>query len=192
MFGFLAPVFSVTQAASSGSFMAKTKTMMLHLYPNSVCVCCLFLAGCIVFRSDKQTIQEELEKEYNAIVLGFRANDPSEWINRLTADFHLTLFNGAVQSRDWVVQYVANNAKTFHIDTLDIRIREITIREDQVIATVEQTSSRTFHDEGGEQRRLGVGAVQLERSRKEAGVCKLAAVIEEAIQCLREDGNASH
>ena len=57
-------------------------------------------------------IKKQLAAEYSQIESGFRRNNPSPWIERLSPDFELTLFNGQKQNREWVVNYVRNNAKT--------------------------------------------------------------------------------
>jgi len=136
-----------------------------------------------------RSIRKQLEREYAAIAAGFRRDDPTEWIRRLSPDFHLTLFNGAIQDRDWVVKYVQNNSKSFHVVELTMTIKDLAIAGDQVVATVEQKSSRTFADSSG-QHRLDVGAVQLETWQRSPNGWKLKAVREKELLYLRKDGKA--
>jgi uncharacterized protein DUF4440 len=133
------------------------------------------------------SVRRQLDREYATIAAGFRRDDPSEWIRRLSPDFHLTLFNGAIQDRDWVVKYVRNNAKTFHVVELTMSIKDLTIAGNQAVATVEQKSSRTFADGSG-QHRLDVGAVQLETWQRSPDGWKLKAVREKELLYVRKDG----
>jgi hypothetical protein len=81
------------------------------------------------------------------------------------------------QDRDWVIKYVRNNAKTFHVVELTMSIKDLTIAGNQAVAIVEQKSSRTFADGSG-QHRLDVGAVQLETWQRSPDGWKLKAVRE--------------
>ena len=134
-----------------------------------------------------QSIRKQLEGEYASIAASFKRDDPSEWIRRLAPDFHLILFNGMVQNREWVVGYVKNNAKTFHVEQLTITIKDLKVGPQQTVATVEQKSSRTFKDGSG-QHRLDVGAVQLETWERSPEGWKLKAVQENELLYLFRDG----
>lgn len=105
-----------------------------------------------------QDVKTELAREYAAIVRGFRENRPAAWIDRLAPEFQLTLFNGSVQSRKWAVDFVTSNANVFRIDSLSMRIKDLTQSGSRWIATVEQLSSRTSADSTGTHR-LEVGAI---------------------------------
>jgi hypothetical protein len=147
----------------------------------------LALAGCAATGTEA-SVRQELEREYAAIVAGFRRDDPAEWIRRLAPDFRLTLFSGAIQDRKWAVDYVQGNAKNFHVVELTMSIRALEIGAEDVVATVEQKSARTFKDEAGPHR-LEVGAVQLETwERAPAGGWRLKAVREKDVLYLRKDG----
>ena len=106
-------------------------------------------------------VQKDLQFEYKEIEMGFRHDDPTPWIERLSPGFELVLFSGQHQSRQWAVDYVRNNAKTFHIVRLSMRIQRLEFGESEVTATVEQKSERTF-SEDGQPHRLNVGALQRE------------------------------
>ncbi len=137
--------------------------------------------------SREESVRQQLTAEYATIVAGFKRDDPSPWIERLAPDFHLTLFNGSVQSRDWAVNYVRENAHAFRVDSLSMRLKELRERQDVWEATVEQLSSRTFTDSSGVHR-LDVGAMQLETWKRVAGRWLLAAVREKDVLYLRRDG----
>lgn len=110
----------------------------------------------------EESVRKELRSNYARIVKGFKNNDPAVWEGFLVPEFTLKLFNGSVQDRRWVVNYVRNNAKTFKVKKLSMTIKELKIEGDDVVAVVEQKSSRTFNDEQGKPHRLDVGALQRE------------------------------
>jgi hypothetical protein len=132
-------------------------------------------------------VRRQLNPEYASIVEGFRHNNPSPWIDRLGPEFQLTLFNGSVQSRAWAVNYVRNNAGSFQIDTLTMRIQSLEHREGTWVATVEQLSSRRYTDSTGTHR-LDVGAIQLETWSRRPDGWKLVGVREKELLYLRRDG----
>jgi hypothetical protein len=148
------------------------------------------ILACASLPPTDDEVKGELQTYYNKFAEGFKRNDPGVWLSYLTSDFTLTLFNGSVQSHEWVTQYVTQNANTFTVDTLVMRVRGIERRGNQVVATVEQTSSRRFHDGSGDHR-LDVGAIQLETWEKINGRWRLRAVREKDILYLRRDGKSS-
>ncbi|HYY55772.1 MAG TPA: hypothetical protein VE842_00500, partial [Pyrinomonadaceae bacterium] len=80
-----------------------------------IAVLALSVAAAQVVRADdldQGSIRKELKASYALIVKGFRRNDPSVWEGFLVSDFKLKLFDGSVRDRQWVVDYVRNNAKT--------------------------------------------------------------------------------
>ncbi len=133
-------------------------------------------------------IRKELKANYAKIVDGFRSNDTAVWEGFLVPDFQLKLFNGAVQDRKWVVDYVQNNSKTFKILKLSMKIKELTIEGDDAIAIVEQKSSRTFNDEQGKPHQLDVGALQREIWTKTSSGWRLKRVEEWKVLHLLKDG----
>lgn len=134
-------------------------------------------------------VKTELEREYAAIVRGFKENRPAAWIDRLAPEFQLKLFNGSVQSRKWAVDYVSANANVFRIDSLSMSIKLLIKSGPRWVATVEQLSSRTWADSTGTHR-LEVGAIQLETWGKTAEGWKLFVVQEKEVLYLRRDGQS--
>jgi hypothetical protein len=134
----------------------------------------------------ESSVRISLDREYAMIVSGFLRNDPSPWIERLGPEFKLILFNGSTQSRDWAVDYVRNNATTFRVGTLTMRIRTLQPTAGGWVATVEQLSDRTWSDSTGPHR-LEVGAIQLETWERTDSRWKLASVQEKEILYLRRD-----
>jgi hypothetical protein len=149
------------------------------------------VSGCTSVRSSpanaEAAVGTELAREYGAIVEGFKRNDPSAWIARLAPDFRLILFNGAVQSREWAVDYVRNNANVFHVDSLSMTVTSVRPEQDRWIATVRQLSSRTFSDSTGAHR-LEVGAMQIEAWSRMPSGWMLRSVQEKEVLYLRRDG----
>ena len=135
---------------------------------------------------NEASVRIALEREYAAIVDGFLSNDPSPWIERLGPEFQLILFNGSTQSRVWAVNYVKNNANTFHVGTLTMRIKTLQPAAGRWVATVEQLSERTWSDSTGPHR-LEVGAIQLETWERRDSSWQLASVQEKEILYLRRD-----
>jgi hypothetical protein len=142
--------------------LRKDKGIMVSALVVGTVVALLGLHQPGVARDRDKVVLRDLTARYERIVAGFKKDDPSEWLSQLTPDFTLTLFNGAVQDRQWVVDYVTNNAKNFHLEKLSMKIKGIEVSAGQVVARVEQISTRTSHDESGALRRLDVGAIQLE------------------------------
>lgn len=140
-------------------------------------------------RADSQkSVRKELKVNYARIVKAFKNNDPSVWEGFLVPDFKLKLFNGSVQDRQWVVNYVRNNAKTFRVLKLSMTIEELSIEEQNAVAVVEQKSSRTFNDERGKSHQLDVGALQRETWTKTPSGWKLKSVEEWKVLYLLKDG----
>jgi hypothetical protein len=152
----------------------------------SFAISALLLAACAA-TSPTRGPEAQLEREYAEIVAGFLRGDPEPWISRLTPEFTLKLFSGSDQSREWVVEYVRNNARVFTIDTLSMSILEITPVETGVVVRVRQTSSRHFRDEAGQLQKLDVDAIQLEEWTRLEGRWMLRHVTEsEVIQVKTE------
>ena len=135
---------------------------------------------------DSKVIDKQLAAEYRQIELGFRNNDPTAWIQRLSPEFHLTLFSGQKQNREWVVDYVRNNAKTFRIRPLSMRIKSLERNDSGVTAIVEQRSIRTFTDDKGRPHRLEVGALQRETWEQNPDGWRSRAVQEWKLLYLRK------
>ena len=134
----------------------------------------------LVFATDTTNaiaVQRDLAREYKIIERGFRRDDPGPWIEHLSPNFELVLFNGQHQSRQWVVDYVQNNARTFHIVKLTMRIQGVELGDGDVTAVVEQKSERTW-TENGQQHRLDVGVLQRETWERTAEGWKLKRVEE--------------
>jgi hypothetical protein len=134
---------------------------------------------------DSKVVKERLAAEYRQIEEGFRKNDPTAWIQRLSPEFQLTLFSGQKQNREWVVDYVRNNAKTFRIQKLNMRVKSLEVNENAVTA-IEQTSIRTFTDDKGQPHRLEVGALQRETWEQGSDGWRLKAVQEWKLLYLRK------
>ena len=135
---------------------------------------------------DAKSIQKQLAAEYRQIEESFLRNDPSAWIDKLSPDFQLTLFSGEKQNRDWVVNYVRNNAKNFRIQKLSMRIKSLEVHKSDVTAVVEQKSKRTFTDEKGQPRTLEVGALQRETWEHGPNGWRLTAVQEWKLLYLKK------
>ena len=156
-----------------------------------IAVLALSVAAAQVVRADdldQGSIRKELKASYALIVKGFRRNDPSVWEGFLVSDFKLKLFDGSVRDRQWVVDYVRNNAKTFKVLKLSMTIKELVIEGDDATVVVEQKSSRAFKDEQGKTHRLDVGALQRETWTKTSGGWRLKAVEEWRVLYLLKDG----
>lgn len=132
-------------------------------------------------------VRKTLESHYGAITEGFKRNDPAPWLDRLSSDFTLTLFNGDVKDRAWASAYVKQNSKTFEVLELTMRITALEVTGTTATATVEQKSKRAFTDASG-RHTLEVGAVQEERWTKAANDWQLQAVREKEVLYLRKDG----
>ena len=143
----------------------------------------------VLVRADTEgRVRQELKTNYARIVKGFKRNDPAIWEGFLAQDFKLKLFNGSVQNRQWVIDYVRNNAKTFKIRKLSMTIKELVIEGNDATAVVEQKSSRTFNDEQGKPHQLDVGALQRETWTKTQSGWRLKVVEEWKVLYLLKDG----
>ena len=148
----------------------------------------LALAAVARAGDDQASIRKELKASYAVIVKGFKKNDPSVWEGFLVSDFKLKLFDGSVRDRPWVVDYVRNNAKTFKVLKLSMKIKELLIEGEDATAVVEQKSSRAFKDEQGRPHRLDVGALQRETWTKTPVGWRLKAVEEWRVLYVLKDG----
>ncbi len=142
----------------------------------------------VAMTGSETTIRKELEAQYKRIVKAFKENDTSVWEGLLVPEFKLKLFNGSVQDRQRVVNYVRNNTKTFKVLKLSMTIKELKIEGDDTIAVVEQKSSRTFNDEQDKPHQLDVGALQRETWTKTPSGWRLKSVEEWKVLYLRKDG----
>jgi hypothetical protein len=133
-------------------------------------------------------LRKQLEANYARIIAGFKNNDSSIWEGYLAPGFQIKLFNGQVQDRKWVTDYVRNNAKTFKVETLTMRITGLTVDGDDATALVEQLSSRTFTDEHQQPHRLDVGAIQREVWTKAIDGLRLRFVEEKELLYVKQDG----
>jgi hypothetical protein len=133
------------------------------------------------------SVRQQLEREYADIVAGYSRDDPGPWLRHLTPDFHLVLFSGDVKDRAWVEDYVRNNAKNFHIVSIAMKIENVRVSGARALATVRQTSLRTFKDDKGEHK-LEVDARQLESWRRASGKWKLWRVREYQVLSVKQDG----
>jgi len=156
-----------------------------------ICILASLLVLGLVFTAahadTTKKIQKTLKANYAKIAEGFKHNNPEVWIGFLVPDFQLKLFNGTVQDRKWVEDYVRNNAKTFTILKLSMEVKELTVEGDEATAIVEQKSSRTF-DEQGQPHELDVGALQREIWTKTRNGWKLRRVEEWKVLYLLKDG----
>ncbi len=144
--------------------------------------------GCASLRTHRETVRAQIEREYGDIVAGFKKDDPTAWIRHLAPTFQLVLFNGSVQNRDWAVSYVRNNAHSFHVVELAIAIKDLAAAADSAVATVEQTSKRTFDDTTGKHM-LEIGAIQRETWRRgKNSKWLLVKVQEKEVLYIRRDG----
>jgi hypothetical protein len=138
--------------------------------------------------SREDELRAQLEANYARIVEGFKKNDPSVWEGFLTPDFQIKLFNGQTKDRQWVTDYVRNNARNFTVETLSIRIKGLTLEGGDAVASVEQLSSRTFTDEKRQAHRLDVGAIQREVWRRTPDGLRLKFVEEREVLYVKQDG----
>ena len=162
--------------------------MRRHVSALLTFVCALVFFPPLAHAGVEKSVRKELESDYARIVKGFKNNDPAVWEGFLLPDFRLKLFNGSVQDRAWVVNYVRNNAKTFKVKKLSMTIKDLKIEGDDATAVVEQKSSRTFKDEKGEPHRLDVGALQRETWTRTPGGWRLKAVEEWKVLYVLKDG----
>jgi len=161
-----------------------------ELLQRLVLILALAFAGAIALWAQESgktpdAVKKELAREYKNIEHSFRHDDPTPWIEHLSPDFELVLFNGEHQSRQWAVDYVRNNAKNFHIRKLTMRIQSVELGDAEVTAIVEQKSERTFV-ENGQAHCLDVGALQRETWEKTGRVWRLKRVQEWKVLYLRK------
>ncbi len=115
-----------------------------------------------VVADGKKTIRKELEAAYVRIVDALKKNDPTTFEELLAPDFQVKLINGETHEREWLLNYLRNNANTFKVLKLSIKIKKLTVRGNEAIVIIEQKSSRTLSDEQGKPHQLDVGAIQQE------------------------------
>jgi hypothetical protein len=159
-----------------------------HLFVSLATILTIGLVSVLVRADSEESVRKELKSNYIKIVKGFKKNDPAVWEGFLTPDFKLKLFNGSVQDRQWVVNYVRNNARTFKVLKLNMTIKELKIEGDDAIAVVEQKSSRSFNDEKGTSHQLDVGALQRETWTRTSSGWRLKSVEEWKVLYLLNDG----
>lgn len=145
-------------------------------------------SSALVRADSERQVRKELKSNYARIVKGFKKNDTAIWEGFLAPDFKLKLLNGSIQNRQWVVDYVRNNAKTFKIKKLSMTIKELIIEGDDATAVVEQKSSRIFNDEQGKSHQLDVGALQRETWTRTPNGWRLKAVEEWKVLYVLKDG----
>lgn len=162
--------------------------MKRHLSVSLATILAVGSISVLVRADSEESVRKELKTNYSRIVKGFKKNDPAVWEGFLIPDFKLKLFNGSVQDRQWVVNYVRNNARTFKVLKLSMTITELKIEGDDAIAVVEQKSSRTFNDEKGTSHQLDVGALQRETWTKTSTGWRLKSVEEWKVLYLLKDG----
>ncbi len=116
----------------------------------------------VVRADNEKIIRKELKAAYVRIVDALKKNDAAVFEELLASDFQVKLLNGETHDREWILNYIRNNAKAFKVLKLSIKIKKLTINRDEAIALIEQKSSRTFNDAQGKSHRLDVGAIQQE------------------------------
>jgi hypothetical protein len=161
--------------------------MRRHVSALLTFVCALGCFTPLAHAGGEKGVRKELESNYARIVRGFKNNDPTVWEGFLVPDFKLKLFSGSVQDRAWAVNYVSNNAKTFKVKKLSMRIKDLKIEGSDATAVVEQKSSRTF-EEQGEPHRLDVGALQRETWTRTPAGWRLKSVEEWKVLYVLKDG----
>jgi hypothetical protein len=141
-----------------------------------------------VLAKGKKTIRKQLEAAYVKIVDALKKSDPITFEELLAPDFQVTLIDGQTHDREWLLNYLRNNAKTFKVLKLSIEIKELTISGNEAIALIEQKSSRTFTDAEGKPHQLDVGAIQQETWVKTAEGWKLKHNEELKRLYVKQDG----
>ena len=117
----------------------------------------------VAVRADsKNDTRKELKAAYVRIADALKNNDPAVFEELLAPDFQVKLINGETHDREWILNYIRNNAKAFKVLKLSIKIKKLTVSGNEAIVLIEQKSSRTFNDAEGKSHRLDVGAIQQE------------------------------
>ena len=83
--------------------------MKRHLSVSLATMLAIGSISMLVRAQSEESVRKQLKANYARIVNGFKKNDPAAWEGFLISDFKLRLFNGSVQDRQWVVNYVRNN-----------------------------------------------------------------------------------
>ncbi len=142
----------------------------------------------VVRADNEKIIRKELKAAYIRIVDALKGNDAAVFEELLASDFQVKLLNGETHDREWILNYIRNNAKAFKVLKLSIKIKKLTINRDEAIALIEQKSSRTFNDAQGKSHRLDVGAIQQETWVKTAEGWRLKDNDELKRLSVKQDG----
>ena len=136
----------------------------------------------------KNDTRKELKAAYVRIVDALKNNDPAVFEELLAPDFQVKLINGETHDREWILNYIRNNAKAFKVLKLSIKITKLTVSGNEAIAFIEQKSSRTLNDAEGKSHRLDVGAIQQETWVKTAEGWRLRHNVELKRLYVKQDG----
>jgi len=143
----------------------------------------------VAVRADsKNDTRKELKAAYVRIADALKNNDPAVFEELLAPDFQVKLINGETHDREWILNYIRNNAKAFKVLKLSIKIKKLTVSGNEAIALIEQKSSRTFNDAEGKSHRLDVGAIQQETWVKTAEGWRLRHNVELKRLYVKQDG----
>ncbi len=143
----------------------------------------------VAVRADsKNDTRKELKAAYVRIVDALKNNDPAVFEELLASDFQVKLINGETHDREWILNYIRNNAKAFNVLKLSIKIKKLTVSGNEAIALIEQKSSRTSNDAEGKSHRLDVGAIQQETWVKTAEGWRLRHNVELKRLYVKQDG----
>lgn len=143
----------------------------------------------VAVRADsKNDTRKELKAAYVRIVDALKNNDPAVFEELLAPDFQVKLINGETHDREWILNYIQNNAKAFKVLKLSIKIKKLTVSGNEAIALIEQKSSRTLNDAEGKSHRLDVGAIQQETWVKTAEGWRLRHNVELKRLYVKQDG----
>ena len=143
----------------------------------------------VAVRADsKNDTRKELKAAYVRIVDALKNNDPAVFEELLAPDFQVKLINGETHDREWILNYIRNNAKAFKVLKLSIKIKKLTVSGNEAIALIEQKSSRTLNDAEGKSHRLDVGAIQQETWVKTAVGWRLRHNVELKRLYVKQDG----
>jgi hypothetical protein len=143
----------------------------------------------VAVRADsKNDTRKELKAAYVRIVNALKNNDPAVFEELLAPDFQVKLINGETHDREWILNYIRNNAKAFKVLNLSIKIKKLTVSGNEAIALIEQKSSRTFNDAEGKSHRLDVGVIQQETWVKAAEGWRLRHNVELKRLYVKQDG----
>ncbi len=98
-----------------------------------------------VVRADsKKIILKELKAAYVRIVDALKKNDAAVFEELLAPDFQVKLINGETHNREWILNYIRNNAGAFKVWKLSIKIKKLTVSGDEAIALIEQKEFENF------------------------------------------------